>query len=95
MRIPLDNLPNLSLQEFRELPGQMRADWVFIEHQAIRRQLNGELGPAYDYQGSIGIPAYKQKPRIPYNSEKEVTVYSAVGKTDSSKGDGFKKVVGE
>ena len=93
MTIPLERLPNLSLQEFRELPGQMRADWVFVEHQAIRRQLNGdELGPFIYSKRSKRVPSYQQEPSLSSNPEKEVAVYQAVGKAHSGSGDGFKNL---
>lgn len=96
LSIPLENLPNLSLEEFRELPGQMRADWVFTEHQAIRRQLNGdELGPFIYRKRSVRVPSYQQEPSLPSNQSEETTLYPLESTQNSNPGDGAKEVAGE
>jgi len=93
LTIPLEDMPKLTLEEFRALPGQMRADWIFAEHQAIRSKLDGsENRPIIYRKRSSRIFENLQKSTLPDDPEKGNTIYQSNPTSDSSQGNGSEKM---
>ena len=63
-------MPSLSLDEYRELPGCMKGEWLFIQQKKILEAINGEPRHTY-YPRSRRIPKNFRRQDVSAGSERE------------------------
>ena len=66
----IHNIPSLSLDEYRELPGCMNGEWLFIQQKKILEAINGEPRHTY-YPRSCRIPKNFKRQDVPACSDRQ------------------------
>jgi len=70
MNRPSETLPTLSLEEYRQLTGKMKGEWLFIQQKKILEAINGEPRHTY-YPRSRRIPKNFRRQDVSAGSERE------------------------
>ena len=67
MRRSIHFMPELSLDEYRDLTSQMKVEWLFVQQTKIGEDINGRN---YDHTQSHRVPKAMQKQSLQDGSER-------------------------